>query len=269
VKLHDLAPAPGAHTKRTRVGRGIAAGKGKTAGRGTKGQKSRAGSSIPAWFEGGQTPIHIRVPKLRGFKRPLWRVDHQVVNIGRISAYAAAGRFGDVPANAPYTINPDTLRATGLVSNDRRPVKILGSGEVDTKLFVMADAFTASARAKIEAAGGTVHEIAPAKPAPAAEGGTTAEGGAYADAPVTAKSSGRAPKVAVAVAAPGEDTRVPGAAEASDGEEAPAEAPAARPSRRTAKAAAAEPAAEAADDESTTADATEAAPDGDAAPTAD
>jgi large subunit ribosomal protein L15 len=159
VKLHDLAPAPGAHTPATRVGRGIAAGKGKTAGRGTKGQKARAGGSIPPWFEGGQTPIHVRIPKLRGFKRHLWRVEPQVVNVGRLSAYAEAGRFGD---STPYTVNPDTLRAAGLITNVRKPVKVLGSGEVTVKLFVHADAFTAGARAKIEAAGGTVQEIAPA-----------------------------------------------------------------------------------------------------------
>ena len=94
MKLHDLKPAAGSTHRRIRVGRGIAAGKGKTAGRGTKGQKSRAGASIPAWFEGGQTPIHVRVPKLRGFK-PIGRIEYQVVNVGRISAYAEAGRLGE------------------------------------------------------------------------------------------------------------------------------------------------------------------------------
>jgi large subunit ribosomal protein L15 len=93
VKLHDLRPAAGSRKSRTRVGRGIAAGQGKTAGRGTKGQKARAGASIPAWFEGGQTPIHVRVPKLRGF-RNAFKIEYQVVNVGRIAEYAAAGRFG-------------------------------------------------------------------------------------------------------------------------------------------------------------------------------
>ena len=87
MKLHDLRPAAGARRARTRVGRGIAAGQGKTAGRGTKGQKSRTGSSIPAWFEGGQTPIHIRVPKLHGFKNR-FRIGFEVVNVGQISTYA-------------------------------------------------------------------------------------------------------------------------------------------------------------------------------------
>lgn len=174
MKLHDLSPAPGSRKASVRVGRGHASGKGKTAGRGTKGQKARAGGGVPAWFEGGQTPIHRRIPKLRGFKRHLWRIEYQVVNVGRISEWAEAGRFGSVPANAPYTVNPDTLRAAGLVSSDRTPVKILGTGDVRVKLFVMADAFTASARAKIEGAGGSVSEISPAPatagdPAPSAD----------------------------------------------------------------------------------------------------
>jgi large subunit ribosomal protein L15 len=159
VKLHDLRPAPGAHTARTRVGRGIAAGKGKTAGRGTKGQKSRAGASIPAWFEGGQTPLHIRVPKLHGFKRR-GRIEYQVVNVGRISEYAAAGRFGEEPGDSPLTVNPESLRGAGLISTDRHPVKVLGHGDVTVRLFVVADAFTKSARTKIEAAAGFVHQLA-------------------------------------------------------------------------------------------------------------
>ncbi|MBX3030033.1 MAG: 50S ribosomal protein L15 [Chloroflexi bacterium] len=170
MKLHDLRPAPGATKDRIRVGRGIAAGKGKTAGRGTKGQKARSGASIPAWFEGGQTPIHMRVPKLRGF-RPINRIEYQVVNIGRISAYAEAGRLGELlTPKSPYTVNPEILRAAGLITKERQPVKILGSGDVSVPLFVLADAFTASARSKVEAAGGSVQTIAPApEPVVAAE----------------------------------------------------------------------------------------------------
>ena len=164
MKLHDLKPAAGSTHRRIRVGRGIAAGKGKTAGRGTKGQKSRAGASIPAWFEGGQTPIHVRVPKLRGFK-PVGRIEFQVVNIGRISAYAEAGRLGEpLTARSPYTVNPEILRAAGLISKERVPVKILGNGEVSVPMFVLADAFTSTARAKIEAAGGTLQSLMPDKP---------------------------------------------------------------------------------------------------------
>ncbi len=92
MKLHDLRPPAGSHTARTRVGRGIAAGKGKTAGRGTKGQKARAGGSIPPWFEGGQTPLHMRIPKLRGFKNP-FKIDYEVVNVGAIAGPAERGAF--------------------------------------------------------------------------------------------------------------------------------------------------------------------------------
>ena len=158
MKLHDLRPAEGSHTARTRVGRGIAAGKGKTAGRGTKGQKSRTGSSIPPWFEGGQTPASQRIPKLRGFKRR-FRVEYAVVNVGRISEVAAAGGFGEPTAGAPVAVNPELLLAAGLLGSLRRPVKVLGQGDVDRRLFVVADAFTRSATAKIEAAGGTAQVI--------------------------------------------------------------------------------------------------------------
>jgi large subunit ribosomal protein L15 len=163
MKLHDLRPAAGAHTARTRVGRGISAGKGKTAGRGTKGQKARAGGSIPPWFEGGQTPLHMRIPKLRGFKNR-FKIDYEVVNIGAIAAAAERGAFeGAEPAGgskakkaAPTTVNQDVLRAVGLVRTLSKPLKILGSGELSTPLFVVADAFTKSAKAKIEGSGGTV-----------------------------------------------------------------------------------------------------------------
>jgi large subunit ribosomal protein L15 len=157
MKIHDLRPAEGSTKKRTRVGRGIAAGQGKTAGRGTKGQKSRSGASIPAWFEGGQTPLHIRIPKLRGF-RNINDIEYEVVNVGAISAAIASGKLQQ-EKGAPVTVNADTLKAAGLVRRDRLPLKVLGHGEVDAKLFVLADAFTRSAREKIEAAGGTAQVI--------------------------------------------------------------------------------------------------------------
>jgi large subunit ribosomal protein L15 len=169
MKLHDLRPADGSRQPRTRVGRGIAAGKGKTAGRGTKGQKARAGGSIPPWFEGGQTPIHMRIPKLRGFKNR-FKIDYEVVNIGAIAALAEAGAFevdgGKKPTkSAPVTINQDILRAVGLVRTLNKPLKILGAGELSLPLFVVADAFTGSARSKIEAAGGSVNVLEmPASP---------------------------------------------------------------------------------------------------------
>jgi len=155
MKLHDLRPPAGAHTKKTRVGRGIAAGKGKTAGRGTKGQKSRAGSSIPPWFEGGQTPLHIRIPKLRGF-RNVNRIEYEVVNVGRISAAAETGRLPEGEKGAPIAVTQELLRVAGLVRSLDKPLKILGGGDVGRPLFVIADAFTKSAREKIEAAGGSV-----------------------------------------------------------------------------------------------------------------
>jgi large subunit ribosomal protein L15 len=170
MKLHDLRPADGSRTERTRVGRGIAAGKGKTAGRGTKGQKARAGGSIPPWFEGGQTPLHVRIPKLRGFKNR-FKLHYEVVNVGDIAAAAERGAFevesgtgakarGKAKAGSTQiTVNQDILRAVGLVRTLDKPLKILGAGELGSPLFVVADAFTASARAKIEAAGGTVNVL--------------------------------------------------------------------------------------------------------------
>jgi large subunit ribosomal protein L15 len=162
MKLHDLRPPDGSNTSRTRVGRGIAAGKGKTAGRGTKGQKARAGGSIPPWFEGGQTPLHMRIPKLRGFTNR-FKIDYEVVNVGDIAARIEAGAFSEAGA-APkkgeqLTINADILRAVGLVRNVKKPLKILGNGELAAALFVVADAYTKSATAKIEAAGGVANVL--------------------------------------------------------------------------------------------------------------
>jgi large subunit ribosomal protein L15 len=166
MKLHDLKPADGARTPRRRVGRGIAAGQGKTAGRGTKGQKARAGGSIPPWFEGGQTPLHMRIPKLRGFKNRL-KIEYEIVNVGRIGELALLGAFepGDAPGAkkaakaAPITVNQEILRAVGLVRTLNQPMKVLGQGDLEVALFVVADAFSKSAVAKIEAAGGSVQVI--------------------------------------------------------------------------------------------------------------
>ncbi len=174
MKLHDLRPAKGAHHPRKRVGRGIAAGGGKTAGRGTKGQKARAGAAIPAWFEGGQTPLQMRIPKLHGFKNR-FRVEYEVVNLSRIAALVEAGIFepGDAPGArkagsgkaAPITINQEILRAAGLVSTLKKPLKILGNGDLSAALFVVADSFSRSAVTKIEAAGGSVQVLAlPSEP---------------------------------------------------------------------------------------------------------
>ena len=141
AELHDLSPVPGSHRDRKRVGRGPGSGTGKTAGRGQKGQKARSGGSIPAGFEGGQMPLHRRIPK-RGFHNRN-RVEYQVVNVGDLS-----GLSGEVTLA--------TLRSAGLVGSLRKPVKILGNGELDVALQVTAHAFSASAKKKIEDAGGTV-----------------------------------------------------------------------------------------------------------------
>jgi large subunit ribosomal protein L15 len=217
MKLHDLKPAPGSRKAKRRVGRGIAAGQGKTAGRGTKGQKARAGGSIPAWFEGGQTPLHQRIPKLRGFKNK-FKIEYEVVNLGDIARLVELGELegGEMPGSkpskkgtaAPITVNQEILRAAGLVRRLDRPMKVLGGGELGTALFVVADAFSASARSKIEAAGGTVSVLevpderrpalgteteAPAAESPAAEAEpvvATASDTAAADSP--AESAGTA-----------------------------------------------------------------------------
>ncbi|MGA9714492.1 MAG: 50S ribosomal protein L15 [Aeromicrobium sp.] len=144
LKLHHLRPAPGAKTAKTRVGRGEGS-KGKTAGRGTKGTKARY--QVPAGFEGGQTPLHMRLPKLKGFKNP-FRVEYQVVNLDRIELLFPQG--GD--------IDVDALVAHGAVRKGH-PVKVLGQGEISVKVQVSADKFSSSARTKIEAAGGSVTEL--------------------------------------------------------------------------------------------------------------
>src|SRR6187399_3340707 len=133
LKLHHLRPAPGAKTAKTRVGRGEAS-KGKTAGRGTKGTKARY--QVPSSFEGGQMPIHMRLPKLKGFKNP-FKVEFQVVNLDRISELFPEGG----------TIAVDDLIAKGAV-RDGHPVKVLGQGDITVAITVSADAFSASAKEK-------------------------------------------------------------------------------------------------------------------------
>jgi large subunit ribosomal protein L15 len=141
LKVHHLRPAPGAKTAKTRVGRGEAS-KGKTAGRGTKGTKARY--QVPAAFEGGQMPMHMRLPKLRGFKNP-FRTEYQVVNLDKLSALYPDG--GDVTVA--------DLVAKGAVRKGQ-PVKVLGTGELTVKVSVAVDAYSASAKEKIVAAGGSV-----------------------------------------------------------------------------------------------------------------
>jgi large subunit ribosomal protein L15 len=143
LKLHHLRPAPGSRTAKTRVGRGEGS-KGKTAGRGTKGTKARY--QVPVAFEGGQMPIHMRLPKLKGFKNP-FKVEFQVVNLDRIGALFPDGG----------TVTVDDLVAKGAVRKGR-PVKVLGDGDLSVAVQVTADKFSASAVEKIKAAGGTATE---------------------------------------------------------------------------------------------------------------
>ena len=143
IKLHHLRPAPGAKTDKTRVGRGEGS-KGKTAGRGTKGTKAR--KNVPAGFEGGQMPIHMRLPKLKGFTNRN-RVEYQVVNVGDIARLFPEGG----------TIGVAELVAAGAVRKNRL-VKVLGNGELNVKVDITADKFTGSAKEKIAAAGGTATE---------------------------------------------------------------------------------------------------------------
>jgi len=141
AELHDLSPSGGSHRNRKRVGRGPGSGWGKTAGRGENGQNARSGGGVRPGFEGGQMPLARRIPK-RGFTN-INRVEYQVVNLRDLDRFD-----GDVTV--------DGLKAAGLVGSLRKPVKILGEGEIGKSLKVVAHAFTKSAQAKIEAAGGSV-----------------------------------------------------------------------------------------------------------------
>src|SRR3954464_3202683 len=145
LKVHHLKPAPGSHTKKTRVGRGEGGKRGKTAGRGTKGSKARY--QVPASFEGGQMPIHMRLPNLKGFKNP-FKVQFQVVNLDRLNElFPQGGQVG-----------VDDLVAKGAVRSGH-PVKILGSGDISVAVEVSAHAFSSAAKEKIAAAGGSTTEI--------------------------------------------------------------------------------------------------------------
>ena len=144
LKVHHLKPAPGSRTKKTRVGRGEGS-KGKTAGRGTKGTKARY--QVPVAFEGGQMPIHMRLPKLKGFKNP-FKVEYQVVNVDRIAALFPEGG----------TVAVEDLVAKGAV-REGQPVKVLGQGEISVAVQVSAHKFSDSAAAKIAAAGGSTTQL--------------------------------------------------------------------------------------------------------------
>jgi large subunit ribosomal protein L15 len=203
--LHNLHPAAGSHRTRKRVGRGTASGTGKTSGRGQKGQKSRSGSHyMRPGFEGGQMPIYMRVGKLRGphMKKSMpmgpFRTSNEIVNLEQLAERFEAGA----------EVTPATLVAAGLLKHTREPVKVLGRGELSVALTVSAHAFSASARQKIEAAGGSV-TVLERGPKAAAEAAAPAE----AVAPEPAKPKARAKKAAKP------------AADAAPAEEAPVDAP--------------------------------------------
>lgn len=147
MKLHDLRPDPGSTKKRKRVGRGIAAGQGKTAGRGTKGQNARSGGGKGPYFEGGQLPLARRLPYKKGFTN-IWKIAYRPVNVGALADFEAGTE-----------VSPEVLALVGFVKKATTPVVILGSGEIDVALKVKAHRFSKSAIAKIEAAGGEVEVV--------------------------------------------------------------------------------------------------------------
>lgn len=147
MKLHELKPAAGSRKRRKIVGRGPGSGHGQTSGRGEKGQKARSGGGSHPWFEGGQLPLHRRVPK-RGFTN-VFRFEYAILNVKDLERFEAGA-----------TVSPSTLREAGLVRHIASGVKILGEGSLSKALAVSAHAFSKSAEAKIRAAGGTVEVIA-------------------------------------------------------------------------------------------------------------
>lgn len=147
MRQNELLPAPGSKKNRKRVGRGDGSGHGTYSGRGCKGQKSRSGGKTTRGFEGGQLPLIRRLPRKRGFVN-IFRVEYSVVNIDKLNVFEAGSE-----------VTPEKLVAAGVVKSLRRPVKILAEGDIDRPLVVRANKFSAAAKAKIEAAGGTVEEI--------------------------------------------------------------------------------------------------------------
>jgi large subunit ribosomal protein L15 len=146
MKLNELSPSKGARKNKRRVGRGQGSGRGGTSGRGHKGQKSRSGGNIPAWFEGGQLPLTRRLP-IKGFKNPTRR-EYEVINLSDLERSGLEG-----------TVTIAVLRAAGVVTRSKKPVKLLGMGEVTKALDLKINAASAKAREKIEAAGGSIELV--------------------------------------------------------------------------------------------------------------
>ena len=210
MKLHDLHPAPGSRKPSRRVGRGHGSGRGKTAGRGTKGQKSRAGGNLPAWFEGGQTPLHIRTPKLHGFKNRD-RVEYTPLNLGRLGEVAKG-----------TLVTPDVLAHDGVIHDTKHPVKILGVGDAPAGITIHAHAFSRSALDKLAAAGSSVQRLTWPDNAPVDEEAEAAVAAATAE-----KNRKRKAKRGKAAAAAAAATGAPAAqaeARADADEPAPPEA---------------------------------------------
>jgi len=147
VRQNSIAPAPGSRKDRKRVGRGDGSGKGTYSGRGSKGQKSRAGYKMRPGFEGGQLPLIKRLPRKRGFTN-IFRIEYSTVSIGKLSAFESGSE-----------VDLEKMMAAGLVKSLRKPVKVLADGDIKHPLTVKANKFSASAKAKIEAAGGMVEEV--------------------------------------------------------------------------------------------------------------
>jgi len=144
VRQDELAPAPGSKHKRKRVGRGLGSGHGRYSGRGAKGQKARSGPGIHPYFEGGQTPLTKRLPQKRGFTN-IFKKEYSLINVGRLNIFEPNTR-----------VTPEELMKARLIKSPKKLVKVLGEGEVNRPLVVKADSFSATARRKIEAAGGKV-----------------------------------------------------------------------------------------------------------------
>jgi large subunit ribosomal protein L15 len=143
---NELAPPRGARHARKRVGRGLGSGHGRYSGKGIKGQKSRSGGGVPAYFEGGQLPLVKRLPTRRGFTN-IFKVGYSVVNVGRLNVFDAGS-----------VVDRDKLLGIGLIKSAKKPVKVLATGELNRELTVRADKFSSAAKTKIEAAGGRVEE---------------------------------------------------------------------------------------------------------------
>lgn len=218
MRPNDLRPVPGSTHKKKRLGRGNSSGHGTYSGRGIKGQKSRSGPDLRIGFEGGQIPLVRALSRLRGFTNR-FRVEYEPVNVESLARFDAGSN-----------VTVETLREAGLVKSSRMPVKILGNGDLGVKLNVEADRFSASAREKIEAAGGSVVELSPAK--------TKTDADEKAADARSAKTATRTGVRAAAVEARANEAA----------SETPAETPAA-PARRTARAAAAKPEADETNDD--------------------